>query len=102
MFCFDHYLYVCSYVWHIYSILLLCQHTNPALRTSTQPTINYKGEVLSFLGANGAGKSTTMAMLSGTIKPTVGDATVGGKSIIIEKVRYDKIDEGGSSWRVYL
>ena len=31
------YLYVCSYVRHIYCILLLCQHTNPALRTLTQP-----------------------------------------------------------------
>jgi ABC-type multidrug transport system ATPase subunit len=44
-----------------------------------------EGEVLSFLGANGAGKSTTMAMLSGTSAPTRGDALIGGKSISLEK-----------------
>ena len=40
-----------------------------------------KGEVLSFLGANGAGKSTAMSILSGIIEPTVGDARIGGISI---------------------
>jgi ATP-binding cassette subfamily A (ABC1) protein 3 len=40
-----------------------------------------KGEVLSFLGANGAGKSTTMGMLCGTLSATIGDALVNGYSI---------------------
>lgn len=40
-----------------------------------------KGEILSFLGANGAGKSTTMSILAGIITPTVGDAKIGGYSI---------------------
>jgi hypothetical protein len=44
-----------------------------------------QGEVLSFLGANGAGKSTTMKMLCGTLQPTYGDATVNGFSITQEK-----------------
>lgn len=40
-----------------------------------------KGEVFGFLGANGAGKSTTIRMLCGIISPTSGDALVGGYSI---------------------
>ena len=40
-----------------------------------------KGQVLSFLGTNGAGKSTTMSILSGVLDPTVGDARVSGISI---------------------
>ncbi len=44
-----------------------------------------EGEVLSFLGANGAGKSTTMKMLCGTLDPTYGDATVNGYSITGQK-----------------
>jgi ABC-type multidrug transport system ATPase subunit len=40
-----------------------------------------EGEVLSFLGANGAGKSTCMKMLCGTLDVTRGDALVNGYSI---------------------
>jgi ABC-type multidrug transport system ATPase subunit len=40
-----------------------------------------QGEVLSFLGANGAGKSTSMGMLCGTLNATFGDANVNGYSI---------------------
>lgn len=43
-----------------------------------------KGEVFGFLGANGAGKSTTIRMLCGILKPTSGDALVGGFSIMNE------------------
>jgi len=43
-----------------------------------------KGEIFGFLGANGAGKSTTIRMLCGILEPTSGDALVGGYSIVNE------------------
>jgi ABC-2 type transport system ATP-binding protein len=39
------------------------------------------GEVLGFLGANGAGKSTTMRMIAGFIAPSAGSVTVCGHDI---------------------
>jgi drug efflux transport system ATP-binding protein len=38
----------------------------------------HKGEIFGFLGANGAGKTTAMRMLSGLSLPTSGSATVAG------------------------
>lgn len=43
-----------------------------------------QGEIFGFLGANGAGKSTTIRMLTGILEPTSGDALVGGYSIMKE------------------
>lgn len=40
-----------------------------------------KGSIFGFLGANGAGKSTTIKMLTGLLNPTSGDAFVAGYSI---------------------
>src|SRR6202451_4320734 len=44
------------------------------------------GEVLGFLGANGAGKSTTMRMIAGFIAPTEGSVSVCGHDIGREPV----------------
>ena len=44
-----------------------------------------KGELFSLLGVNGAGKSTTIKMLSCLTLPTSGDALVGGYSIVNEE-----------------
>jgi ABC-2 type transport system ATP-binding protein len=41
----------------------------------------YRGEIFSLLGPNGAGKTTTISMISGLLKPTRGDARIGGFSI---------------------
>jgi ABC-2 type transport system ATP-binding protein len=37
-----------------------------------------QGEIFGFLGANGAGKSTTIRMLCGLLRPSAGTALVGG------------------------
>jgi ABC-2 type transport system ATP-binding protein len=37
-----------------------------------------KGEVIGYIGANGAGKSTTIKMLTGILTPTSGEVTVDG------------------------
>lgn len=41
------------------------------------------GEIVGFLGRNGAGKSTTMNMITGFIEPTEGDIFVNGHSIYL-------------------
>ena len=40
-----------------------------------------QGEIFGFLGANGAGKSTTIRMMCGLLKPTAGTAIVGGVDV---------------------
>lgn len=44
----------------------------------------FKGEIFGFLGANGAGKTTAMRMLSGLSLPTSGKATVAGFDVYKE------------------
>ncbi len=46
-----------------------------------------KGEIFGFLGANGAGKSTTIRMLCGLLAPTSGTARVGGYDVVRETDR---------------
>ena len=41
----------------------------------------HEGEIFGFLGANGAGKSTTIRMLCGLLLPTSGTAVVGGVDV---------------------
>ena len=49
-----------------------------------------KGEIFGFLGANGAGKSTTIKMLTGLTTITSGDAFICGYSV---KFNFEKAIE---------
>jgi ABC-2 type transport system ATP-binding protein len=53
-------------------------------------TIN-KGELFALLGVNGAGKSTTIKMLSTLTKPTSGEAIVGGFSVVSKPTQVKSI-----------
>ena len=50
-----------------------------------------RGEVFSLLGPNGAGKTTTISMISGLIKPSGGDALIGGFSITKQPLEAKKL-----------
>jgi ABC-2 type transport system ATP-binding protein len=60
-----------------------------------------RGEIFGFLGANGAGKSTTIRMLCGLLQPSSGTARVGGYDINAEPERV-KLKIGYMSQRFSL
>ncbi len=49
-----------------------------------------KGEILGFIGANGAGKSTTIKMLTGILTPTCGTIEINGQSPFQNRTKYVK------------
>ena len=60
-------------------------------------SINFKinkGEIIGLLGPNGCGKSTTIGMLLGLIKPTSGNVIINGLDIennrtkLLEKINF--------------
>jgi ABC-2 type transport system ATP-binding protein len=50
-----------------------------------------KGELFALLGVNGAGKTTTIKMLSCLIKPSSGDATLMGNSVVTSPLKVKEI-----------
>ena len=52
-----------------------------------------QGEIVTLIGANGAGKSTTLKTISGLLKPKTGDILYKGSSI--KGMRAHKIVEAG-------
>ncbi len=48
------------------------------------------GEMVGYIGANGAGKSTTLKMLTGILTPTSGEVTVGGLVPWRQRVQYTR------------
>ncbi len=45
------------------------------------------GELFGIVGPDGAGKTTTLRMLAGVLRPTAGDATLAGVSIVHDRER---------------
>jgi len=56
-------------------------------------SINFEltdGEVVGFLGANGAGKSTTLKIITGYLTPTSGTVSIQGKDILTDTYEIQK------------
>lgn len=50
----------------------------------------HKGEIIGYIGANGAGKSTTIKILLGIVQGYTGDVKVFGKDISKDKLEYKR------------
>ncbi len=52
-----------------------------------------EGEIFGFLGANGAGKSTTINMIASLLRPTKGEIVLLGKNIVKDS-KFAKMNTG--------
>ena len=77
-------------------VLLELQHLSKQYPGMPTPALNdvslqvHAGEVYGFLGANGAGKSTTIRTILNFIQPTGGTASVCGLDIVTDSVKVKK------------
>ena len=53
-----------------------------------------KGEIFGFIGADGAGKTTTFQILAGVMNPTSGDATIFGRSARDARLKTGYLTQG--------
>lgn len=60
----------------------LTKYYGPALGVADLDLAMNKGEVLGFLGPNGSGKTTTIRLLVGLLRPTSGQASVLGLDVV--------------------
>ena len=63
---------------------------------SAVENLNFKietGTIIGLLGPNGCGKTTTIGMILGLIKPTNGEVLVRGKNVEIEKNRIEVLEK---------
>ena len=54
-----------------------------------------RGEIFGFLGANGAGKTTAMRMLTGLLIPTSGEAEVAGFDVYSQSEQINTAESTG-------
>ncbi len=57
----------------------LTKHFGPVLAVDNLAFTVEPGRVTGFLGPNGSGKTTTLRMLLGLVRPSSGEATIGGR-----------------------
>lgn len=65
-------------VWGMVKTLFSRKHTLVKAVDGVSFTVN-DGEAVGYIGANGAGKSTTIKMMSGILTPTAGEILIDGK-----------------------
>ncbi len=73
-------------LWQMIKSLFSRKYTETVAVNNISFTIN-DGEAVGYIGANGAGKSTTIKMMCGILTPTSGTVTIDGKSPHIAKQR---------------
>jgi ABC-2 type transport system ATP-binding protein len=61
------------------SVRGLSKHFGPVLAVQDLTFDVPAGQVTGFLGPNGAGKTTTLRMMLGLVRPTAGEALIGGR-----------------------
>jgi ABC-2 type transport system ATP-binding protein len=65
----------------------LAKHFGPVRAVDGVDLVVRRGEVFGFLGPNGSGKTTTIGMLLGLIRPTAGEAELFGEPVSPQRTR---------------